>query len=83
MVSTKDRKEFFAQRGFINLSEFAREVGDNPSNVHKVIKGQQKPTIEKLLKYAAVLDCDVIQLIYLFYYEETTAYIKARNERRK
>ena len=78
----KDRKEFITQRGFRNLSEFARACGENASNVHKVIKGQQKPSIEKLLKYAAALDCDVIQLIYLFYYEETIAYIKARNERR-
>lgn len=87
MNLVKARKDFITERGFKNLSEFARAVHDDPTNVHKVVKGQQRPTIEKLLKYAAVLDADVIQLVYLFYFKETSDYVKARNaladERRK
>lgn len=78
-----ERIEFIKSYGFENLSQFAREIGDDVSNVHKVFIGKQKPSIEKLLKYAGVLDCDLIQLSYLFYYNETSAYVRARNERRK
>lgn len=87
MDLVKARKDFITERGFKNLSEFARAVGEEPTNVHKVVKGQQRPTIEKLLKYAAVLDADVIQLVYLFYFKETSEYVAMRNakadERRK
>lgn len=64
------RTKFIKQHGFKNLSEFARAVGEDATNVHKVVKGRQKPSIQKIFKWANALDCDFEDLVYLFYTDE-------------
>lgn len=64
------RIKFIKQHGFNNLSEFARAVGEDATNVHKIVKGRQKPSIQKIFRWAKVLDCDYEDLIYLFYTDE-------------
>ena len=77
----KMRKDFIKTRGFKNLSVFARAVDEYPSNIHKIIKGIQLPKVERLLQWAIVLDCDIEQLITLFYPNEMRKYVEAKNRK--
>ncbi len=72
------RIAFVKSHGYKNISVFARAVGEHPSNVHKVLKGQQLPRIEKLFTYAAFLDVDMSQILGLFYPEQMKHYKDTR-----
>ena len=73
------RKVFLKDYGFNSISEFARAVGEDPVNTHKIICGKQKPDVPKLLKYASVLNCSVDQIMYLFYPKEMREYVRCHN----
>lgn len=73
------RIKFIKEHGFKNLSEFARAVGEDATNVHKVVKGIQKPSIQKIFRWANALDCDFEDLVFLFYSDE---FCKNKNRKR-
>lgn len=78
-MTKEKRVAFILERGYKSISDFARAVGENPENVAKIFRGEQKPKVNKLLKYALVLDAEIEQMLMLFYYDEMTDYIKRRN----
>ena len=64
------RKSSIRDAGFPTLSSFADAVGEDVTNISKIILGKQKPRIEKLFKWATILDCDINKLLLLYYPEE-------------
>ena len=81
-MNKEKRIIFIMERGYKSISDFARAVGENPSNMARIFRGEQKPEINKILKYALALDSEIEQILMLFYYDEMTAYIKERNKRK-
>lgn len=67
-------KQFITSHGFKNTAEFARAVNMERQNLSARILGKCNPDIRMLLKWAAVLKCDVLELIELFYTEEYRQY---------
>ena len=82
-ITSYERKKFLKAYGFKNVSEFARAVGEDPCNTHKLMCGKQKPDVVKLLKYASILDCSIDQIMYLFYPDEMSDYVREHNRREK
>ena len=64
------RKRYIKQHGFKNLSRFAFAIGDSPTNVHKVVKGLHRPSIEKMFAYAMGLHAPIEEVLWLFYEDE-------------
>ena len=81
-MNKEKRLKFIKERGFNNISEFARAVGEDPTNTAKVFRGEQKPKLDKLLKYALALDAEIEQMLMLFYNDEMKMYIKERNKKK-
>ena len=77
----EERRKDFIKEKFKSVRQFALAVNDDPSNVLKVLKGQQKPEIQKLFVWATALECDIIQLLVLFYPKEMMQNIHEHNER--
>lgn len=77
------RISFVLDHGYKSVSRFAEEVHEDPSNVHKVLKGEQIPKIQKILTYAAALDVDVMKLLEMFYPEETKEYKAIRRQKKE
>ena len=75
------RIDFILSRGFKNISQFSIAVNDYPSNVTKLLSGKQRPEIEKLFKWADVLQVDIIQLLMLFYPDEMKRNIQIVNSK--
>lgn len=75
--------EFVTDRGYHSVTDFAEAVNEDVSNVHKVLKGKQKPKIQKILTYAAALDVDVMKLLEMFYPEETKEYKAIRRQKKE
>ncbi len=75
------RIDFILSRGFKNISQFSIAVNDSPSNVTKVLSGKQRPEIDKLFKWADVLQVDIIQLLMLFYPDEMKRNIRIVNSK--
>lgn len=67
-------KQFITAHGFKNIAEFARAVNMERQNLSARILGKCNPDIRMLLKWAAILKCDVLKLIELFYTEEYLQY---------
>lgn len=67
-------KQFITSHGFKNTAEFARAVNMERQNLSARILGKCNPDIRMLLKWAAILKCDVLKLIELFYTEEYLQY---------
>ena len=71
VTRTKDQEQaivdFIKGHGFKNIAQFASNVGMERQNVWSRIKGKTDPDIRKLLKWAGVLNCDIDDLIALFY----------------
>lgn len=82
-MDKEKRIAFIKSHGYKNVSAFAEAAGEHPSNVHKIIKGQQMPKIEKLFNYAAILDVDMSQILALFYPEDMKRYKEIRKIRRE
>ena len=51
-MDREKRIQFIKDHGYKNVSVFADAVNEHPSNVHKILKGQQIPKIQKLFVYA-------------------------------
>ena len=64
------RKNFIWEKGYKTISSFADALGENVTNVSKVILGKQVPRIEKLFHWASALNCDIVELLWLFYYDD-------------
>lgn len=79
MNMKEKRIDFILSRGFKNISQFSAAVNDSPSNVAKVLSGKQMPEIEKLFKWADVLQASVMQLLMLFYPDEMKRNIRIVN----
>lgn len=75
--------KFVLDKGYKNVSKFAEDVHEDASNVHKVLKGEQIPKIQKILTYAAALDVDVMKLLEMFYPEETKEYKAIRRQKKE
>ena len=73
--------DFIKSQGYKNISDFARAVNDNPSNVRKVLIGKQKPDIKKCFIYANALHCTIDQVLMIFYSDLMTEHIRLYNER--
>ena len=74
------RKDFIKDVVLRILVCFARTAGEDPSNMYKVIKGQQRPEIQKLFRFADALHCSIHQKLYLFYPDEYEQNIRICNE---
>lgn len=61
------RKQFIKAAGFSTISSFSEAVGEDVTNVSKIIRGDQKPRIEKLFHWASILKCPIDDLLWLFY----------------
>ena len=81
-MDREKRIQFIKDHGYKNVSVFADAVNEHPSNVHKILKGQQIPKIQKLFVYAAALDVDISKVLEMFYPEEMRQYKEARKQRR-
>lgn len=77
------RKDFIKYYGFETVSDFAKALQDDIANTTKVLQGKQKPTIEKIVKYAMVLNADIVDVISLFYPKEIAKYQKYKEKKRK
>lgn len=77
------RKDYIRYFGYETISDFASAVNEDVSNVWKVLNGKQKPTIEKMIKYAIVLKVDISDIITLFYPESMKKYNRMKTKRRK
>ena len=75
--------QFVLDKGYKNVSRFAEDVHEDASNVHKVLKGEQAPKIQKLLVYAAALDVDIVKLLELFYPDEVKEYKAIRKQKKE
>lgn len=64
------RKEFLKAHGYETLAAFATKVQDNSSNVLRVLKGIQKPELQKLFLWANALHVDIVDVLNLFYPKE-------------
>lgn len=64
------RKQLLFSHDYKTYTDFARAVNDDPSNVRKVIIGEQIPSISKLFMWASVLDVNIIYILALFYPKE-------------
>ena len=71
-------KNFILNHGFSNMSDFAKSVDMERQNLSQRIRGKCNPDIKMLLKWAIVLQCDITELIRLFYPEEYMEYINNR-----
>ena len=81
MMTKEKRLAFIRERGYRSISELARAVDENPENMAKIFRGEQKPKVEKMLKYALALDSEIEQMLMLFYNDEMTDYIFRRNNK--
>ncbi len=70
----KNIKKFILSHGFKNMREFGDAVGMERQNISARITGKCDPNIRMLLKWATVLQCDIIELIKLFYSKEYNMY---------
>ena len=64
------RKQSIKEAGFPTLCSFADAVGEDVTNISKIVLGKQKPRIEKLFRWATILDCNIEKLLLLYYPEE-------------
>ena len=71
-------KNFILNHGFSNMSDFAKSIDMERQNLSQRIRGKCNPDIKTLLKWAIVLQCDITELINLFYSEEYMEYINNR-----
>ena len=71
-------KNFILNHGFSNMSDFAKSVDMERQNLSQRIRGKCGPDIKMLLEWAIVLQCDITELINLFYSEEYMEYINNR-----
>ena len=71
-------KNFILNHGFSNMSDFAKSFDMERQNLSQRIRGKCNPDIKMLLKWAIVLQCDITELINLFYSEEYMEYINNR-----
>ena len=76
------RKDFIKAYGFETVSSFATALSDDIANTTKVLKGIQKPNIEKMIKYAITLKAGLGDIINLFYPKEMAEYKKNHNKKR-
>lgn len=76
------RKDFIKSYGFESVSDFAKALGDDIANTTKVLQGKQKPNIEKMIKYAILLNAGLGDVINLFYPKEMAEYKKKHNKKR-
>lgn len=76
------RKDFIKAYGFETVSDFATALGDDIANTTKVLKGIQKPSIEKMIKYAITLNAGLGDIINLFYPKEMQEYKKKHNKKK-
>lgn len=74
----KDIKCFIQNHGFKTLTEFADSIGMQKQNLSQRIRGKCNPDIRMLLKWASTLNCEVIELVKLFYSEEYKVYMDSR-----
>lgn len=78
ITRTKDQEKaivnFILSKGFKNISRFASAVGMERQNVWARIKGKTNPDITMLMFWAITLDCEVDNLIALFYPSEWECY---------
>ena len=77
------RKQFVLDSGFTSIEHFAQYLEDDVSNVYKVLHGVQKPRIQKLFKFAEVLECDILQVLTLFYPDEMKKNVRMMNKKHK
>ena len=76
------RKDFIKAYGYETVSDFATALKDDIANTTKVLKGIQKPSIEKMIKYAITLNCGLGDIINLFYPKEMSEYKKKHNRKK-
>lgn len=72
--------DFILSHGFSSVSDFSRAVNEDPTNTFKVLKGKQKPNIEKCFKYANALGCTIDQILMIFYTDLFNEHIRHYNE---
>lgn len=77
------RKDFIKSYGFDTVSSFASALNDDIANTTKVLQGKQKPTMQKIVKYAIVLNADIVDVIALFYPKEIAKYQKYKEKKCK
>lgn len=83
VTRTKDQEQaivdYIISKGFKNISQFASNIGMERQNVWSRIKGRTDPDIRMLLRWAGILNCDVAELIALFYPNEWGNYRKEQS----
>lgn len=71
----KKINKFIVAHGFKDMTEFAKAVGMERQNVWCRIRGRTDPNIRMLMKWAIVLNCDITELLELFYPREYGEYM--------
>ena len=76
-------KEFMTAHGFETLAAFGKAVGMERQNVWMRVVGRTDPDIRMLLKWSVVLECEIEDLIRLFYPNEYSEYERRNSDGRK
>lgn len=79
-VEINNIKNFIISHGFKNISDFGEAVGMQRQNVSQRIRGKCNPDVKTLLKWAMVIQCDITELIELFYPKEYSNYMGSKNK---
>lgn len=67
--------DFITNHGYANISLFAKAVGMERQNVWARIKGKTNPDITMLLRWAKILNADIVDMIRLFYPDDYEEYL--------
>ncbi len=59
-----------AKKGYESIADFAHDCGLYPQSVFTQVRGQHRPTIDRMFMYADTLEVPVEDVIKLFYKDE-------------
>lgn len=68
--------ELMAINGYPSNYAFAKALGEDVNNVRKIIVGEKKPSIPKMLRYAKALKITPEEALWIFYPEEMQEFVK-------
>ena len=63
-------------KGYKSAYAFAKEIGEDPNNTNKILKGIVKPNVKRMLKYAKAMGLSAEEALWLFYPEEMEQFKK-------
>lgn len=79
MPSRKERIELIKDCGYKSVSELARAIGWDATNLHKVVNGTQKPTLDTIFKLSNALKRPISQILTYWYYDEVMENVRIVN----